>query len=219
MILEKYNRGYAKHPDRLLAKHILKTTDGNNVDFINYRKDYYMTKLHVASAGTREPEETLEEEVEEICREYIKGMKFVLLYYFKSIPTFDYCYERHYAPFFSDLYNISKKMALESKLDYYLIPFKPVRPLGIYESLVGILPPSSFNLLPENIREEVGNKILLDSDFLEEFEIDLEGKINDYEAILLLPFIGYSKIKRLFKGIKLTPEQELKNRIGVIFNF
>ena len=219
MILEKYNRGYAKYPDRLLSKHILRTTEGNNVDFINYRKDYYMTKLHVASAGTREPEETLEEEVEEICREYIKGMKFVLLYYFKSIPTFDYCYERHYAPFFSDLYNISKKMALESKLDYYLIPFKPVRPLGIYESLVGILPPSSFNLLPENIREEVGNKILLDSDFLEEFEIDLEGKINDYEAILLLPFIGYSKIKRLFKGIKLTPEQELKNRIGVIFNF
>jgi len=212
MILEKYNKGYAKHPDRLLIKHILRTEQGNNINFIEYRKDYYKTKLEVS-------EETLEEEVEEICRDYIKGMKFVLLYYFKSIPTFDYCYERHYAPFFSDLLKIAKKMEKENDAPYYLINFKPVKPLGIYESLIGILPPSSFSLLPNNISEEISKKILLDSDFLEEFEIDLEGKINDYEAILLLPFISYTKIKRLFKTVRLTPEQENKNKIGVIFNF
>jgi 5'-3' exoribonuclease 1 len=212
MILEKYNKGYAKYPDRLLAKYIMRTEQGTNIDFIEYRKDYYKTKLDVEN-------ETFEEEIEEICRDYIKGMNFVLLYYFKSIPTFEYCYERHYAPFFSDLYKVAQKMTFENKLDYYTIPFNPVKPLGIYESLVGILPPSSFNLLPENIREEIGKKILLDSDFLEEFETDLDGKINDYEAILLLPFVSYKKIKRLFKNISLTPEQENKNKIKCIYSF
>ena len=29
----------------------------------------------------------------------------------------------------------------------------------------------------------------------------------------------FTKIKRLFKTVRLTPEQENKNKIGVIYNF
>ena len=40
---------------------------------------------------------------------------------------------------------------------------------------------------------------IIDSDFPREFKVDLEGKYQLYEAIVLLPTIEYKKIKLLLK--------------------
>lgn len=50
-------------------------------------------------------------------------------------------------------------------------------------------------------------KIQLDENFITDFEIDLDGKMYDYEGICLLPFLSYDKIKRYFKNIKLSEER------------
>lgn len=212
MIMEKWEKGYAKFPDKLLNKHMIrKSGEDVKLDFYEYRKDYYITKLGVS-------ENILEHEIREICKEYIVGMIFVLRYYFKGIPTFDWCYKHHYAPFFSDLHETAKQMANEQQgIEFYDITFTPIKPLSIYESLVGILPPSSFNLLPENISEKIKEKIVLDADFIEEFEIDLDGKQQEYEGICVLPFVTYKKIKELFEGIKLTEQQKEKSKVGNIY--
>lgn len=207
MLLEKFSKGYAKFPDRVLNRHIVRTTQGTNIEFQSYRLDYYKTKFEIMN------EEDIENVVKKICYEYLLGMVFVLRYYFKSIPTFSWFYPYHYAPFFQDLY----KASLE--FDFMGVKFNPDRPLSMVESLIGIMPPSSFDMLPATARDLMERKIILDSDFLEEFEIDLDGKQQEYEGILLLPFLSYEKIKRLTQKLELTEEEEKYNKIGDVYVF
>ena len=65
--------------------------------------------------------------------------------------------------------------------------------------------------------EKIREKIVLDSDFIEDFDIDLDGKQQDYEAICLLPFVTYDKIKKIFKNVELTQEQKEKSEVGKIY--
>ena len=207
MLLDKAERGYAKYPDKVLNRHLVRDKDGLNIPFESYKKDFYMTKFDFTE------DEMKFGAVESVCNEYILGMFFVLRYYFKGIPDFGWYYPYHYAPFFSDLAKAAEKF------DFQNVVFQIRRPLTMYESLVGIMPPSSFHLLPVSVKEHVEKKITLDLDFLEEFDIDLDGKINDYEAILLLPFLSYDKIKALTMDMKLTEEEEKECRIGNIYVF
>ena len=212
MIMDKWEKGYAKYPDKVLNRHIIRKND-IVLDFKEYRKDYYKTKFHLDDSN----ESNFEQEIKIIARDYMVGMIFVLRYYFKGIPTFDWCYQYHYAPFFSDIYIMANEMAMEDSKEIFDIQFTPIKPLTIYESLIGIFPPSSFNLIPENISEKIREKIVLDSDFIEDFDIDLDGKQQDYEAICLLPFVTYDKIKKIFKNVELTQEQKEKSEVGKIY--
>jgi 5'-3' exoribonuclease 2 len=220
MLLDKYEKGYAKFPDRLLAKHIVRDEGKEtNINFVEFRKEYYHKKFGLKMPETLDEEKSFELYVQEICEEYIKGLFFVLKYYFVTIPTFSWYYPHHYAPFFSDLERAIKNKKDDTGYDYFHIEFKPVPPLNMYESLVGILPPRSFYLLPDNVREVINKKIILDADFVEEFEVDLEGKINEYEAICLLPFVSYDKLKRMAKKVEYTEEQKSKIEIGNVYEF
>jgi hypothetical protein len=49
--------------------------------------------------------------------------------------------------------------------------------------------------------------------------VDLEGKINEYEAICLLPFVSYDKLKRMAKKVEYTEEQKMKIEIGNVYEF
>jgi len=205
MLLDKHGRGYAKYPDKLIQKHMVVTSKGVNIEFDAFRKDYYVTKLELK-------EEYLESEIRRVCREYMLGILFIARYYFKGIPTFSWCYPFHYAPLVSDLYTYCKDADLNFN-------FNVDRPLSMYESLLGILPPSSFHLLPHSVREGLRDKLLMDIDFLEEFEVDLDGCQQEYEAKCILPIVGYDKLKYLFSMVELTEEENKKNTIGSIYKF
>ena len=146
-----------------------------------------------------------EKQIEKVCHKYILGLVFVLRYYLKEIPTYGWNYTEHYAPLLTDLSKYSKTFDYDVHFDYK-------KPLNIYESLFGILPKQSFYLLPQNIVDGVynNNKILLDPSFINEFEIDLDGKTYDYEGVSLLPFLEYDKIKKYFLNVKLTDDQKDK---------
>ncbi len=208
LIIDKHTKGKHKFPDRLLQKHIVKKDIGNDfeLDYINYRKEYYIKKMGIPD------DEKFEEKIDEMVDEYLKGVVFVMRYYFKNIPTFSWYYPNHYAPLLSDLYEKGKTKNLNYK-------FEVNYPLSMYESLLGILPPSSFFLLPNTIRQKLEIKIKLDSDFLEEFEIDLDGKQQEYEGICLLPFVSYDKLKKLFSEVELTEGEKLKNKMGANYRF
>lgn len=205
MLLDKHGRGYAKYPDKLIQKHMIVTSQGTNIDFDNFRKDYYITKLHLQ-------EEYLESEIRRVCKEYMIGILFIARYYFKGIPTFSWCYPFHYAPLVSDLYTYCKDSDLKFE-------FNIDRPLSMYESLLGIFPPSSFHLLPSSVREGLKGKLLMDVDFLEDFEVDLDGCQQEYEGKCILPLVGYDKLKYLFSMVKLTEEEQRKNSIGNVYKF
>ena len=207
-----------------------------SLDFVNFRKEYYKKKFNIDYTLDSDTESNSTNKVFKICEEYVRGLCFVLLYYFKEIPTFDYCYEYHYAPLFCDLYDylkekyqvseISRENELtgtfpvsgESKKISDQFSFKYNPPLNVYESLASVIPPSQFYLLPESVANYIKKKILLDADFIESFEIDLEGKQYEYEGIALIPFVSYSKIKKIFKGIKyINWQQDKLNNTNVYY--
>jgi 5'-3' exonuclease len=77
----------------------------------------------------------------------------------------------------------------------------------------------NYYLLPKNIEEQIKDKILLDADFIEEFETDMDGKYQEYEAICLVPFVSYDKIKKIFEGVTYTEEQDNKLKTGYVYEF
>ena len=205
MLLDKYENVRVNFPDKLVQKHIIKTTNGNNIEFDAFRKDYYLTKLKLN-------EDYLEREIMKVCSSYMKTMLYICRYYFYGIPTFSWMYEYSYSPLLSDLY----KYCSMSKLEY---TFDIHRPLSKAESLLGILPLHSFYLLPQSVRETLENKLMMDSEFNCEVEVDLDGCIEEYEGKLILPSVSYEKIQYLFSLVKLTEGEKKKNEIGSVYKF
>lgn len=197
MLLEKHTKK-CSWPDRILADNIIIGDDGLMLNFKNYRKEYYTKKLKLQYDDT-DPR-ILEKEIKCVCEEYITGLVFVLRYYFKGIPTYSWYYPCHYAPLITDLAKYAKEINFD-------VDFKVDKPLNVYESLFGILPFQSFHLLPSEITEQLPTKIKLDANFDTEFDIDLDGKMYEYEGICLLSFLTYDKIKGYFKNIKLSDER------------
>ena len=197
LLLKKWIKSKSQWPDTVLRDSIVvgDTPQNQTIDLQRYKQGYYSRNF---------PEGTT---VESICEEYVKGMSFVMQYYAVGIPTFDWFYPYHYAPLFSDLYTwCSNQPNLEFK-------FKFKKALSLTEALVSVLPPSSFHLLPEKMRDHMITLALIDPDFPKDFKVDLEGKIMDYEGVCLLPMITYDKVKQLCKKFKC---KDTEGRLFVI---
>ena len=95
-------------------------------------------------------------------------------------------------------------------------------PLTPYQQLLCVLPPSSANLLPFPL-----NTLLIDIDSpIKKFcpdniEIDLSGKKNDWQGIVLLPMLNINTIKKAYnQNIKLVQKNDIKrNMIGKTFYY
>ena len=176
-----------KNPDSLLKSCVGKDDVGKlKLDFSILRRQYYERKFGQFS----------EEFVEEVSKAYLRGLHFVLTYYTIAIPSYAWFYEYHYAPFAIDIYNTIKKMELWEWNKIQEWEYKP--PLTLKQSLMGVIPPSSYKVLPEEIQSTM-LKHKDDPLFSEEFEVDLEGKQQDYEGICLLPNVTYTQLKRFVK--------------------
>jgi 5'-3' exoribonuclease 1 len=186
LIVKKYMMTKTLTPDLLTRKYI-RFNETEELDFEGYRKEYYETKF---------PEL---KEKSKLCEEYISGLDFVIKYYSSGIPTFKWSFDYHYAPLFIDLLEWSKHQKSIA------FNWKFAAPLHSIENLVSVLPPSSFHLLPEGnkLREYVSQYASLDSDFSEEFQVDYEGKKEEYEGIPLIPNLDYDKAKTILKKFKL----------------
>lgn len=186
-----------KFPDTLLIKHCvdnriesilnstssIPSTSGVNVDFDNYRINFYKDKMNNIDPY-------------EVCQEYFKGLLFVIRYYIDEIPDWHWYYPYNYSPFFIDMSIFINDFDGEMKFDKNR-PFKP------FEQLLAVLPPQSSELLPKSCRELVtsSNSPIIEY-YPTEFEVDLEGKKQEYEGQPILPFIDVNKLKKCYNNVK-----------------
>ncbi|XP_022099990.1 5'-3' exoribonuclease 1-like [Acanthaster planci] len=116
-------------------------------------------------------------------------------------------YPYHYAPYMSDLQGISNLDLKYEKGE----PFLP------FQQLLGVLPAASKDLLPEPYQKlmTMENSPIIDYYPLD-FDTDLNGKLQQWEAVVLIPFIDEERLLAAMDSVSmhLTDEERSRNQHG-----
>ncbi|GFT31283.1 5'-3' exoribonuclease 1 [Nephila pilipes] len=169
------------------------------LEFNMHKVDYYMNKLDYAVVTP----EVLRDQAEG----YVRAIQWNLHYYYNGVVSWSWYYPHHYSPYISDVKDF-KNMELKFELGKPFLPF---------QQLLAVLPKLSKELLPESYQ-----KLMCDIDsqlidfYPDDFTTDLNGKQQEWEAVVLIPFINE---KVLCKNAELadkflTEEEKKRNRHG-----
>ena len=171
-----------------------------------WKEIYYREKLEL-KVGEPAP-------LKELRQAYFEGLNWVLRYYYRGVASWTWYYPFHYAPMASDL--SSGLGQLTASFDYG-IPFRP------FEQLLAVQPPASATLLPEPFRWLMtAPHSPLAPFFPRELKVDFEGKRNDWEGVVLLPFLDEDLLKQCINSVpasKLTDAQIARNKPGSLVVF
>lgn len=177
-----------------------------------FRERYYKYYFQV------EPDE-IDDFSNKMVYEYLKGLKWVTMYYFDSCPSWNYYYKYDHPPFMYDVYNYIK-----DKDDIFNdIKFKLGQPLAPYEQLLCVLPKESNFLLPKPLRKLMLNvNSSLIHLYPNRYKIDLIGKKKYWMGIPELPSLEIDLIKNTIKKYyKKLSTEELEynnNKVEYYFN-
>lgn len=176
-----------------------KSTKPNDMEnFWAYKRTYYREKLKL------DPDK---ESILKVVNEYVRALQWNLHYYYHGCISWGWFYPYHYAPFISDIANFSN---VDTKFEMGE-PFKP------FEQLLSVLPAASSSLLPQVYRHLVTSDVSpLAKYFPTEVEYDLNGKQNDWEAVVLAPFIDESALLKasVVCNLFLTNDERTNNTHG-----
>lgn len=165
-----------------------------------WKRDYYKNKLEIDYADKAA--------MKQLAYRYIEGLQWVLHYYYEGVASWGWFYDYHYAPKISDLLEV-EGMTFDFDLG------KPFRP---FDQLMGVLPALSSQHIPSAFRDLMTDPASPIIDFYPaNFEADLNGKKQDWEAVVKIPFIDE---KRLLKALDsraglLSIEEKSRNGFGV----
>jgi 5'-3' exonuclease len=176
ILSRKYAKTDSYFPDELMNKFI--TIDANSNVCLNisgYRDEYHDTKF-------------AHNDIEEVCHHYLDGLQWVLSYYTGGVPDWKWSYPHHYAPFAHELATHIKTFKFVTR--------PSSQPSTPFQQLLSVLPPKSAQLIPEPMSSLLTN---VDSPLLPfcptKFDIDLSGKRQDWEGIVLLPHVNFNVIE------------------------
>lgn len=173
-------------------------------EFHQHKKDYYRNKLEYGKVT----EHVLRDQAEG----YVRAIQWNLHYYYHGVASWSWYYPHHYAPYVSDICNF-KDITLHFELGE---PFKP------FEQLLAVLPSASKSLLPAPYQELMTQE---NSPILEyyppEFQTDLNGKKQDWEAVVLIPFIDEKKLLSAMLPCeeRLTNDEKNRNSFGPMLEY
>nr|AAH55175.1 Zgc:63635 protein [Danio rerio] len=141
-------------------------------EFRQYKRTYYMTKMGV--------EVVSDEFLANQAKCYVEGIQWILHYYYHGVQSWSWYYPYHYAPFLSDVRNISGLS----------LTFDLAKPFMPFEQLLAVLPSASKDLLPQcyqHLMTSLSSPIV--EYYPQDFKTDLNGKQQEWEAVVLIPFI------------------------------
>ncbi|KAG6827914.1 hypothetical protein H0H92_009983 [Tricholoma furcatifolium] len=202
-VLKKYEKAHVMHDDEgggFDARH--ERSIREKMD--EWKRGYYQGKLEISYDDPKQ--------MGDLIYKYVEGLQWVMHYYYSGVASWAWFYSYHYAPRISDLRNVDQ-MSFEFELG---TPFKP------YQQLMGVLPVASKEHIPmayQDLMYDPNSPIL---DFYPlEFELDLNGKKQDWEAIVKIPFIDEERLLKAMasREHRLTPEEKQRNSFGTSTKF
>ncbi|KAL7387581.1 hypothetical protein ABVT39_025645 [Epinephelus coioides] len=166
-------------------------------EFRQYKRTYYMTKMGVDVVS--------DDFLAKQAKCYVEGIQWILHYYYHGVQSWSWYYPYHYAPFLSDIKNIAGL-----KLTFDLgKPFMP------FQQLLAVLPAASMELLPQSYRHLMTSESSpIITYYPVDFKTDLNGKQQEWEAVVLIPFIDERCLLAAMEPCnqKLTKEEKARNR-------
>ena len=192
----KLNKKKSFFKDIVLEKSSSQNEKGKWIVDIDLYKQNYMKKVF--------PENC---DVKKICHEYLEGMQWVLSYYTKGVPNWEWYFKHHYAPPASilGLYIKNFKFPL----------YKNTIPTTPFQQLLSVLPPQSAGLIPKPLCNLLTDNYSPMKKFCpENIEIDLAGKRKEWEGIVLLPIVDFESVRQAYdEKLKYVKFSELKRNI------
>lgn len=183
----------------------------------NYQKLYqdkyqgWKTKYYLQKFEEWAPEK-YDKELLDLCENYVQGLQWVLYYYYRGIASWPWFYKYHYAPLISDVVK-----GVGADLNFQKgQPFKP------YEQLMGVLPDRSKKIVPKVYHDLMTNPESPIIDFYpRDFELDMNGKKMDWEAVVKIPFIDEKRLLSAMatKNDLLEDDEKARNGFGVPIKF
>lgn len=192
-----------EHKDQFFTDSVLEasaklTSDGTySVDIKKYRENYYKSNLGYVS------------DEEQLCHDYLEGMQWVLYYYTSGVPYWRWRFTHHYAPF---------AHTLAKHVDTFTFALYPrSQPTVPFVQLLAILPPQSNNLVPYPLNTLLSKE--LSKYCPREFTVDLAGKRQEWEGLVILPFMDYSHLEDVYYAYidKVSPQDLKRNILGKSF--
>ncbi|KAK7750233.1 exonuclease II Exo2 [Diatrype stigma] len=172
---------------------------------IEWKDKYYSEKFE----WTPENKET---ELKKLSENYVQGLQWVLFYYYRGVASWPWFYAYHYSPMISDV-----EKGFNADMNFKLgQPFRP------FEQLMGVLPDRSKKIVPTVYHELMTDPKSPIIDFYpRDFELDMNGKKMEWEAVVKIPFIDE---KRLLSGMAtknelLSADEKARNDFGVSLKF
>jgi len=102
------------------------------------------------------------------------------------------------------------------------VNFKLGQPFHPYEQLMGVLPDRSKKIVPSVYHELMTNPASPIIDFYpRDFELDMNGKKMDWEAVVKIPFIDEKRLLAAMapKNALLSDAEKARNEFGVTLKF
>lgn len=172
--------------------------------FDEWRDQYYKEKLGFSLYD--------DAKITEFAENYIQGLQWVLYYYYKGVASWPWFYRYHYAPKIAEI-----RKGINANLNFRLgQPFRP------FEQLMGVLPDRSKSIVPKPYWDLMTNPKSPIIDFYpRDFELDKNGKKQDWEAVVKIPFIDEKRLLTAMATVEhlLTPEEKARNSFGVSLKF
>lgn len=172
--------------------------------FQEWKNNYYKSKFNWDMNN--------EEEMRKLTENYVQGLQWVLFYYYRGVASWPWFYGYHYAPMISDI-----KLGLGADMNFKLgQPFYP------FQQLMGVLPDRSKKIVPTAFHDLMTSPESPIIDFYpRDFELDMNGKKMDWEAVVKIPFIEENRLISAMSKREhlLTPEEKNRNSFGVTLKF
>lgn len=146
-----------------------------------------------------------DEFIDELCRLYMEGIKWITEYYFFECPDWRWSYMCHHSPFVSDMSNYMKK----KNIDLNKIVFDNNKHIPMMSQLVSVFPPSCKHYLPQSYQYLVTDfsSPIIDM-FPKNVQVDSLYKSQLYQCVPLIPYLDINRILNSTKDLPLTRSEE-----------
>jgi len=173
--------------------------DFYQMEFRQHKRDYYVHKLGYPQVTPA----VLKEQAEG----YVRAIQWNLHYYYNGCVSWSWYYNHHFAPWITDIRDFTD-MNMNFELSKPFLPF---------EQLLAVLPAASKALLPVAFQWLMtANESPIIDFYPVDFEQDLNGKQQDWEAVVLIPFIDETRLLKAMSPLysKMNQVESARNKHG-----